>query len=931
MNYLTAILLLSAIAAAIGMTLKSSSIIRAVFLRNVVSYFSSMLGYLFIVVFVVAGGFFAYRDQFFANNLANLDQLSLWFPWLLLFIVPAITMSVWADEKKLGTDELLFTLPARDTEILMGKYLAVLAVYTIALIFSITHAFVLAILGDPDFGVLLTTFVGYWVAGAGLLAAGMVASALTSSTTVAFVLGAVICAIPVGVGALSSDYTTLRQLSVGEQLYSFSNGLLSFASLTYFGSLIGFMLYVNKVVISRRHWSAQQTINMGGQYAARIACLAVSLVSLNLVAVEADTTIDLTQERLYSLSDATQKMIEEIPDDASIHINAYLSTDLPRQYVPVRKRLVGLLKQFKQLGGSKITVRFVDIQPFSDQAEEAEQKGIVSRQVQENRGGKTAVEDIFLGVVITGADEVVIPFCDAGLPLEYELTRSLRTAADDETKRPRIGILNSDANIYGSFSFAGGMPRRTPKWQIVRELEKQYDVEQVSADSPIDRGRFDVLIAILPSSLTMPQMTNLVSYVKTGNPVLIFDDPLPINLPGSAPRQPKPPPGGGMMGMNRQQPPVPKAYGGKATALLEALELEWNYEEIAWAKFNPHPQFSHVPEEIVFVSAASNNTESFNADSPVTRGLQEVVLFFPGCVRSPAKSNLSHDPLIQTVANSGLHRWDDLIESSFGGTQLNQNPRRVPDKFAQTIAFHVKGKRTVAAPPSPPLPGEIPPKPGETPPKLKETTEEIDCIYVADIDVISDQMFRMREQGLRPTQDADPIEFDNVTFVLNSVDVLIGDTDLIPLRTRRAEHRTLSTVETAKSSSLKRQIEQQEEAEKNFTDRLQDKQSELDVEVKKISENKQLDETARERLMEMAQERKNEELRQETAEIEQAKRAKLRTIRTQTEREVRSIESTYKWAGILLPPLPAIVLGLWFLFRRVTNEQRNVSPDRRRS
>ena len=546
--------------------------------------------------------------------------------------------------------------------------------------------------------------------------------------------------------------------------------------------------------------------------------------------------------------------------------------------------------------------------------------------MQENRGGKTAVENIFLGVVITGADEVVIPFCDAGLPLEYELTRSLRTAAVDEIKRPRIGILNSDANIFGSFSFAGGMPRRTPKWQIVRELEKQYDVEQVSADSPIDRGRFNVLIAILPSSLTIPQMTNLVSYVKSGKPVLVFDDPLPINLPGSAPRQPKPPPGGGgMMGMNRQ-PAEPKAYGGKATALIEALELEWNYDEIAWAKFNPHPQFQHVPEEIVFVSAASDNPESFNSDSPVTKGLQEVVLFFPGCLRSPAKSSLSHESLIQTVANSGLHAWDDLIESSFGGTRLNENPRRVSDRFAQTIAYHVKGKRTVDAPPPAPL------IPGGPPPKIpEETTEEINCIFVADIDVISDQMFLMREQGLRPSQDADPIEFDNVTFVLNSIDVLVGDTDLIPLRIRRAQHRTLSTVETAKSSSLKRQIQQQEDAEKEFSDRLQAKQSELDAEVKKLGENKQLDETARERLMEMAQERKNEELRQETNEIEQAKRAKLRTIRTQTEREVRSIESTYKWAGILLPPLPAIVLGLWFFFRRVTNEQRNISPDRRRS
>ena len=162
-----------------------SHVILAVLRRNVASYFSGVLGYLFIVVFVVAGAFLAFNSQFFADNLATLDQLSEQFPLLLLFIVPAITMTVWSDEKKLGTDELLFTLPATDTEILIGKYLSVLGVYTVALLFSVTHAMVLAYIGNPDWGLVATTYLGYWIAGAALLSAGMFASVLTSSATVA--------------------------------------------------------------------------------------------------------------------------------------------------------------------------------------------------------------------------------------------------------------------------------------------------------------------------------------------------------------------------------------------------------------------------------------------------------------------------------------------------------------------------------------------------------------------------------------------------------------------------------------------------------------------------------------------------------------------------------------------------------------------------
>ena len=110
-----------------------SHVILAVFKRNVASYFNSVLGYLFIVVFVVAGAALAFSPQFFTNNLATLDQLNEWFPMLLLFLVPAITMGAWSDEKRSGTEELLFTLPASDVEILLGKYLAVLSVYSVAL------------------------------------------------------------------------------------------------------------------------------------------------------------------------------------------------------------------------------------------------------------------------------------------------------------------------------------------------------------------------------------------------------------------------------------------------------------------------------------------------------------------------------------------------------------------------------------------------------------------------------------------------------------------------------------------------------------------------------------------------------------------------------------------------------------------------------
>lgn len=887
-------------------------VVSAIWKRNLVSYFSGVIGYLFIMAFVGVGAFAAFAETFFANNLANLDQLNQWFPWLLIVIVPAITMGAWADERKQGTDELLFTLPASDWEIVLGKYLAVLTVYTVALLFSTSHLIVLHALGSPDLGLMLANYLGYWVLGAALLSCGMVASAMTSSATVAYVLGILLSAVPVGVRQFSTANPMFDSLSVWPSFTDFGSGLVPLGGFLYFASIVVTMLYLNRVLLSRRHWwGGPHAANMGFHYFVRTIALGVALIGGNVIASNFTSRVDLTSEGLYSLSSATEKVVTEMKAERPVLIQAFVSPQVPREYVPIKSTLVGLLRQLDQLGGDKVRVRIVETEKFSDQAEEAKRYGIMPVETQSERGGRFVVDEVFLGAVFTsGADEeVVLPFINVGTPIEYELMRSLRTVS--LAKRRTLGILRGDAKVTGGFDMQSF--RSTPEWRIVTELKKQYEVKEVGPDE-LGKEPLDALLALMPSSLTEPEMQKFVAYVEGGAATLIVDDPFVMVNPSLSPRQPKPRAGGNPM-FGGGPPPEAKADNGEARALTNLLEIAWNSGSSVWDFYDPHPELSQLLQRfnIVYVGENSGGSRPFNPDNEITKGLQEVMLLYPGEIRPRKDSALTFTPLLRTSPKSAVVEWDEYTTSAgFMGGIAPKSPEQISipsPPIEYVLAAKISGaKKSVSAA----LSGAEDVKKGK----------ELNVIYVADLDMISDTFFQIRDQKWQG------LNLDNVTFILNCVDDLVGDDTFIDLRKRRPQHRTLETIEQETTRFKVAFTEESKKASIEAAEKLKKAEKSLAEEVKKIRDDASMDERTKAIRLRAAEENERRRLDVDKAEIENERSKKIKEQDAVKERNVRRIESWWRWMACVISPIPALIVGIFVFASRVQTERQGIAADR---
>jgi len=237
--------------------------VGVIFKREFRSYFATPLALVFLIVFLVLNGVFTFKlGQFYEAAQADLRAFFVWHPWLYLFVIPAISMRLWSEEKRSGTIELILTLPVKVWEVMLGKFLAALAFVSIALALTFPIVLTVCYLGTPDLGVIAAGYFGSVLMAAAFLAIGCAVSAATNNQVISFVITTSICLffILLGFDPIVSTLLTIFPQGFVDQLVNLSfpfhfeaiqRGVLDLRDIVYFLSLIAVSLFIGTLIVER--------------------------------------------------------------------------------------------------------------------------------------------------------------------------------------------------------------------------------------------------------------------------------------------------------------------------------------------------------------------------------------------------------------------------------------------------------------------------------------------------------------------------------------------------------------------------------------------------------------------------------------------------------------------------------------------------------
>ncbi len=438
-------------------------------------FFSSPIAFIFIGVFLAVNLFiFFWVETFFSTNISEVRPLFKWMPILLIFLTGAVTMRLWAEERRSGTLEFLLTSPVKPSSLVFGKFLACLALVIVSLILTLPLPISVSFMGPLDWGPVWGGYLATIFLAAAYIAIGLFVSVKSDNQIVSLIITTLVCALFYLLGSEvlvsffgNREAEIMQLLGSGSRFDSITRGILDFRDFYYYLTIMGVFLCLNVYGLEKIRWANNPSNS--NHLAWRIIC---GLVIANFIAANfwllpiGKLRTDLTQGNIYSISEATKGYLKQLKEP--LLIRGYFSPQTHPLLAPLVPRIRDLVEEYAVAGGPKVHVEFINPQDHPELEQEAGQKyGIRPVPFQTASKYQSSVTNSYFDLLIQYGDQFeTLSFRDlieVKVASEQELDVELRNPEYDITRAIKKVLFSYQgggdlfANIGRSLTFTGYM------------------------------------------------------------------------------------------------------------------------------------------------------------------------------------------------------------------------------------------------------------------------------------------------------------------------------------------------------------------------------------------------------------------------------------------------------------------------------------------
>ncbi len=620
-----------------------------------------------------------------------------------------------------------------------------------------------------------------------------------------------------------------------------------------------------------------------------VAAMFLVLVAVAVIASFFKVRLDLTEDRLYTLSEGTRRILAKIDTPVVIHFyRTRGSTEMPVFLKNYADRVEDLLAEYQQAARGKIQLKKFDPQPDSDAEDSARLDGIEGQVM--NPAGLVGMGDkVYLGLAVTCLDQkVALPFLDPQRErlLEYDLTRAIAQVLNP--KKPNLGLLTALPVTGQRFNPMMPMGGGQDPWVFYTELQRDYQVRQIELTAEKIDDDLEVVLVVHPAGISEKTQFALDQFLLRGGKLIVFLDPLSVVDSRNA------------LGMQNMLQRTAQS-SSTLDKLLPAWGLEFEVNKVLADRelfTQLRRQDGRVAPDYTWLSLIPR---VINRDDVTTVDIDSLLLPGAGVFAGSPSGELTRTVLLKSTPNAML--VDKMMAQFGGGTDLKDFK---PEDKEFTLALRLTGKFKTAFPDG---------KPGEkadgdkdstdakkddatsgtnAPPVLKESLKEGVVILVGDSDLLYDQ-FSVQIQNFFGQRLIAPFN-GNLSFVQNLVEQLMGDSDLIRVRSRGVQRREFEVVKNI-----------QARAEQRYRDTIKRLEDDVAETQRKLNELMASRDAKNQRVI------LPPDVQQEIANLrvkEARTNRELKEVRKQLRRDIDALETRLKWLNIAAMPALVAVAGL---------------------